>query len=433
MSTTRAHPHPPTPDRDATGRYLLNSDPADGDSEDGDPVFDGDFARDLHARYAAMREEGPVRRLRLVSGMPVWVITRHAEARAALTDARLSKDFRRAREVMNEQLPRDVDRRDVVESLASHMLNQDPPDHTRLRKLVAKGFTAKRVEALRPRVEELAAELLDDIEGRSEVDLLDAFAFPLPITVISELLGVADARRDEFRRWSHALLGGGDRETSRAAAEQMSQYLTELIAEKRRHPADDLVSALIDVREEEDRLGEHELIAMIFLLLVAGHETTVNLIGNCVLALLRHPDQFAALRADPGLVPKAIEETLRYDGPLHAATMRYTAEPVRIGDVDIPAREIVMIALGAANRDAEQHDLAEEFHPARRSSGHLAFGHGIHFCLGAALARLEGQIAVRQLVERFPDLTIGCSADDLEWRFSTLIRGLERLPVRPRP
>lgn len=418
MSTMRAQPNPPTPDRDLTH---------------GDPTFNRNFVQDLHARYAAMREEGPVRRLRLASGMPVWLITRHAEARAAFADVRLSKDFRRAKEVVNEQLPAEADRRTFVDSLAGHMLNQDPPDHTRLRKLVAKGFTAKRVEALRPRVEELAAGLLDDIEGRAEVDLLDAFAFPLPITVISELLGVGEARRDEFRQWSYMLLGGGDRDTGGWAARQMSQYLIELIAEKRRRPADDLLSALIDVREEEDRLSEDELVAMVFLLLVAGHETMVNLIGNCVLALLRHPDQLAALRADPGLVPKAIEETLRYDGPLHAATMRYTAEPVRIGDVDIPAREIVMISVGAANRDAEQHDLAEEFHLDRRSGGHLAFGHGTHFCLGAALARLEGQIAVRQLVERFPDLTIGCSADDLEWRFSTLIRGVERLSVRPRP
>lgn len=407
MSTMRAHPDPPT--------------------------FDRDFAQDLHARYAGMRDEGPARRLRLASGMSVWVITRYAEARAALTDVRLSKDFRHAREVMNEQLPADADSRSFVDSFDSHMLNQDPPDHTRLRKLVVKAFTARRVEALRPRVEELAAGLLDDIEGRAEVDLLDAFAFPLPITVISELLGVDEARRDDFRRWSHALLGGDDREASRRAANQMSQYLTELIAEKRRRPADDLLSAVIDAQEEGDRLSEAELISMIFLLLVAGHETTVNLIGNCVLALLRYPDQFAALRADPGLVPKAIEETLRYEGPLHAATMRYTTEPIRIGEADIPAGEIVMISLGSANRDAGQYDLAEEFDLDRPSRGHLAFGHGIHFCLGAPLARMEGQIAVRQLVERFPNLAAGWSDGDLEWRFSTLIRGLETFPVLPNP
>ncbi|MDA3624466.1 cytochrome P450 [Saccharopolyspora sp. WRP15-2] len=395
------------------------------------PVFDSAFVQDLHARYAEIRDATPVQRMVTPSGLPVWVITRYADARAALADPRLSKESARIREVITANLPPGADHRMFGNELSAHMLNMDPPDHTRLRKLVVKAFTSRRVEALRPRVEEITDRLLDEMAGQSEVDLLDSFAFPLPIQVISELVGVDESRRDDFRAWTNTLLDASDRGAAEDAAMAMGQYLTELIELKRREPGDDLLTALVDATDNEDRLSDGELIAMVFLLLVAGHETTVNLIGNGVLHLLRHPDQWAALREDPDLVAGAVEEMLRFDGPVMHGTFRFTAEAVPVGDVEIPAGQIVWVGLAAANRDPEQFPDSERFDITRDAHGHLAFGHGIHFCLGAQLARLEGQTALRKLVERFPDLSPAGPLDGAEWRFSTLIHGLRALPVHP--
>ncbi|MDR7300552.1 cytochrome P450 family protein [Haloactinomyces albus] len=393
------------------------------------PVLDNDFVQDPHVRYAQMRADAPAQRVVTVAGMPVWVVTRYAEAKMALADPRFSKDFQRMRGLLDSQVQPGQSRPEFADSIQAHMLNMDPPDHTRLRKLVMKAFTPRRVEALRPRIEEITAELLDDMADRSEVDLLDAFAFPLPIRVICELLGIPEDRRDEFRTWSNTLVGS-DPDAAQQAAGAMAAYLIELIEQKRRQPAEDLITGLIEASEDADRLSEQELISMVFVLLVAGHETTVNLIGNGVLALLRNPEQFAAVRADLEQVPAVIEETLRYDGPVNLATLRFTAETVRLGDVEIPEGELVLVSLSSANRDEDKYPRAQEFDPDRSTTGHLAFGHGIHFCVGAPLARLEGQIAMRRLIERFPNLSSAVAADDVQWRFSTLMRGLETLPVR---
>ncbi|RKT86122.1 Cytochrome P450 [Saccharopolyspora antimicrobica] len=395
------------------------------------PVFDAAFVQDLHSRYAEIRDATPVQRMATPHGLPVWVITRYEDVRAALTDPRLRKEVTRIQEVIAANLLPDSGGREFEDSLASHMLNMDPPDHTRLRKLVVKAFTSRRVEALRPRVEEITERLLDDMADRSEVDLLDSFAFPLPIQVISELLGVDESRRDAFRAWTNVLLDASDREAAGAAAAEMAQYLAELIEIKRREPGDDLVTALVDATEDQDRLSDKELIAMVFLLLVAGHETTVNLIGNGVLHLLRHPDQWAALRADPELVTGAVEEMLRFDGPVMHGTFRFTAEPMTIGGVEIPAGQIVWVGLAAANRDPEQFPEPDRFDITRDAHGHVAFGHGIHFCLGAQLARLEAHTALRGLIQRFPNLTAAGPLDDVQWRFSTLIHGLRAFPVHP--
>jgi cytochrome P450 len=310
------------------------------------------------------------------------------------------------------------------------MLNSDPPDHTRLRRLVATAFTMRRVELMRPRIVEITDELLAGLAGREQVDLVDDFAFPLPVTVICELLGVPYADREDFRTWSTVLLSAGEIDAVVAAGKNMAAYLHELIAAKRADPVDDMLSALIQARDDGDRLDEAELVSMAFLLLVAGHETTVNLIANGTLALLQHPDQRAALRADPALLPGAIEEFLRYDGPISHATIRYTTEPVEIGGVTIPGGEFVVIALGSANRDDDRFADADRLDVTRPAGGHLAFGHGIHFCVGAPLARLEGQIAIGRLFDRFPDLALAVDANELRWRHSTLLRGLESLPVR---
>jgi cytochrome P450 len=392
--------------------------------------LDGDVIQDPYTFYRRLREEAPVREARLPRGLKVWVVTRYADAREALANPALHKDIRQAHDLIARHSTSGGGGGFGPE-LAAHMLNSDPPDHTRLRKLVAAAFTMRRVEQLRPRVEEITEDLLAKLGDQA--DLVEDFAFPLPVTVISELLGIPHADRDEFRGWTRTLLSAADTAAIAAAGRAMTVYLQELIAAKRANPAEDMLSALTNTRDEDgDSLTETELVSMTFLLLVAGHETTVNLIGNGTLALLRHPDQLAALRADPGLLPGAVEEFLRYDGPLSHATMRYTVEPVEIGGVTIPAEEFVLVALGSANRDEDRFANGEDLDVTRSASGHLAFGHGIHFCLGAPLARLEGQIAIGRLLDRFPNLTLAADLDDLRWRNSNLMRGLESLPVRLR-
>ncbi|HEX6446395.1 MAG TPA: cytochrome P450 [Streptosporangiales bacterium] len=389
------------------------------------------FIQDPYAVYAALRDEGAVHRVLMPSGLRAWLVPRYAEARGLLADPRL----RKGRDGMQAAFARQYGPpQDGAEfQLGGHMLETDPPDHTRLRKLVNKAFTARRIEALRPRVEQIVASRLDGLAGAAEagtVDLIDRYAFPIPVTVICELLGVPFEDRDDFRRWSAKILSVDmdDGEAARA----MAAYLTGLVEAKRSEPSDDMLCALIRASDDEDRLSGRELVSMAFLLLIAGHETTVNLIGNGVLALLRHPDQLAALRADPGLLPGAIEEFLRFEGPVNLATFRYTAEPVEVGGVTIPAGEFVLVALNGADHDPARFAEPDTLDITRPVGGHLAFGHGIHYCLGAPLARLEGAIAIGGLLDRFPGLRLAdADADPAQprWRNSTLIRGLTELPV----
>ncbi len=391
--------------------------------------FSAQHTQDPHTAYAYLREHQPVHVVRMPSGVPVWLVTRYADVRQALSDPRLSKDETRRAQLAAHRFPA------VIEAnMNHHMLNSDPPDHTRLRKLVSAAFTGRRMEALRPRIQEITDGLLDAMAATGEADLIDAFAFPLPIQVICELLGVPADDRDDFRRWSNALVSGtiaGGKLLP--AAEAMVSYLHELIAQKRAEPTDDLLSALVAVQDGSDRLTEGELSSMVFLLLVAGHETTVNLIGNAVHALLTHPDQLAALRADPGLVPGAIEEFLRYESPIETATFRITSEPMEIAGVAIPPNQIVLLSLLAANRDPDRFADAATLDIGRTDGHHVAFGHGIHHCLGAPLARLEGQIAIGSLLARFPHLELAVPPETLPWRQGVLLRGLERLPVRYSP
>jgi cytochrome P450 len=315
-----------------------------------------------------------------------------------------------------------------------HMLNCDPPDHERLRRLVNKAFTARRVERLRPRIASIAAELLDGMSARREVDLLASFAFPLPITVICELLGIPVADRDDFRAWSATLISNNPPSGRyEAHANAMVGYLRALLAAKRRHISDDMLSALIEARDSGDRLSEDELVSMALLLLVAGHETTVNLIGTGMLALLLNPGELARLRAGPSLMAGAVEELLRYVHPVSHATFRFAAEPVEIGGAAIGRGEIVLVSLSGANRDLSRFADAARLDIGRDSSGHLSFGHGIHYCVGAPLARLEAEIAFGGLLGRFGSMTLAVPPDSLRWRPSTLIHGLEALPVRLYP
>lgn len=390
--------------------------------------LDEDFVQDPYTLYRRLRTEARVREVVMPRGLKVWLVTRYADARDALANPALHKDFRPVRHLFERHRTR-AGTGDFSADLSTHMLNSDPPDHTRLRKLVAKAFTMRRVELLRPRVAEITEELLAGMSG--EVDLIDAFAFPLPITVICELLGVPPADQDEFHAWTSTLVTAGTAESVGAASRAMSAYLRALIAAKRADPAEDLLSALIQPQDDGDELTEPELVGMAFLLLVAGHETTVNLIANSVLTLLRDPAQAAALRADPALLPGAVEEFLRYESPVTNATLRYTAEPTEIGGTPVPAGEFVVISLASANHDDDRFGpAAGALDVTRTATGHLAFGHGIHFCLGAPLARLEGRLAIGGLVNRFPAMTLAADPNDLRWRDSTLLRGLERLPVR---
>jgi cytochrome P450 len=304
--------------------------------------------------------------------------------------------------------------------------------------LVSAAFTRRRVDALAPRIQQIADALLDDLDDLAEpaeADLITAFAYPLPITVISELLGIPVAAQASFREWSTTLVGGSAQGAQAwvDAAMALVGYVRGLIVAKREVPADDLMSALVAARDGTDRLTENELTSMVFLLLVAGHETTVNLIGNGMHALLTHPDQLALLRAEPERLPAAIEEMLRFTGPVQVATFRKTTTAVRIGDTVIPAGELVIPGLMAANRDPAQLADPDTFDLIRAASPHVAFGHGVHHCIGAPLARLETRIAVGSLLARFPDLRLAVPAEDLRWRPSVLMHGLAALPVRLNP
>ncbi|MFF2084401.1 cytochrome P450 [Nocardia sp. NPDC058176] len=394
-----------------------------------------DFFDDPHAHYRRWRADGPVHRVRFPDDVVRWVVVGYPEARAALADPRLRKDMAGAAAILDHK--RQVPPTDPQSlALLTHMLSTDPPGHTRLRKLVNKAFTTRRVAALRPRIEEITESLLDAMAAADEVevDLMDTFANPLPVTVICELLGVPLADRADFQSWTRSLLGvaGVADEERSAAAAAMTRYLSNLVRAKQSEPADDLLSQLTLADDDGDRLTDTELVAMAFLLLVAGHETTVNLIGNGVYALLRDPGQWEALRADPDGVPAAVEEFLRFDGPVDMATVRFTGEPVTLGGTEIPEGELVYVALSAANRDPARFHDPDVLTLDGPTAGHLAFGHGIHFCVGAPLARLEAAIAFTALLRRYPDLRLAPTAGTARWQTSTLIRGLLDLPVRLR-
>ncbi|WP_457033518.1 cytochrome P450 family protein [Kitasatospora sp. P5_F3] len=385
--------------------------------------------------YDRLRAAGGASEARLPNGQKVWIVAGQEEGRAVLADPRLSKRLTAAEHLFEQHFADPAKRWKYDNSVVEHMLNSDPPDHTRLRRLVGKAFTTRRVAALRPRIEEIGAELIDRMAEHETVDLIDAFAFPLPTTVICELLGIPEPDRDDFRSWSHTIVSVASTNDPQKVQEDsaaMAGYLGKLLAAKRANPADDMLTALVQATDEDDQLTEVELVSMAFLLLVAGHETTVNLISNGVLSLLQHPEQRALLLRDPSLFPGAVEELLRYEGPVNLTTLRFTTAPVTVGRTTIPEGEFVIVALSAANRDPAHFEAPDQLDVTRNAGGHIAFGHGIHYCVGAPLARLEAEVAFRQLVTRFPDLSLAGDFDELVWRHSTLVRGLEALPVRLR-
>ncbi|MEU8777062.1 cytochrome P450 [Streptomyces sp. NPDC048606] len=394
----------------------------------------GELVEHPHSVYERLRHSAPVRRIAGTDGLPAWLVTRYDDVRAALADPRLSLDKRNAAEGGYRGLA-------LPPALDANLLNMDPPDHTRIRKLVGRAFTPRRVEQLRTPIRATADRLLDALGTAGTADLVAGYAGPLPIIVICDLLGIPEDRRPDFRSWTDALVAP-DPERPAAAKEAvvaMLGFFTELLAHKRARPADDLLSDLIAVRDgdgdrdgggdgEGDRLGEDELMSLAFLILFAGYENTVQLIGNALHTLLEHPEQLELLRKDPSLLPAAVEELTRYEGPVLLAIRRFPTEDVTIAGVTIPAGETVLLSPAAANRDPARFSRPDVLDFDRDTAGHVALGHGIHYCLGAALARAETEIALAALLERFPTLEPAGPAPT--WRRSLRARGLTSLPVR---
>ncbi len=386
--------------------------------------MDPEFIADPYPTYHRLRAEDPVHH----SPLGFWVLTRYEDVVAALRDPRLVKEpiaaFVAAR--FGAAMP----------AMGLSMLDRDPPDHTRLRSLVNKAFTPRVVEALRPHIQKIVDGLLARVEGAGTMDLIEEFAYPLPVTVICQMLGVPVEDRERFKQWGldiarglDAILLPPDSDVARrsaAARRALAEYFRALIAERRAAPRGDMLSDLIAAEEAGDKLSEDELLATCILLLVAGHETTVNLIGNGTLALLRHPEQLRRLRENPGLIASAVEELLRYDGPVQR-TARIPSADVTFDGLTIGKGEMVMPFIGAADRDPAQFPDPDRLDITRTDNRHIAFGWGIHFCLGAPLARVEGQIAISTLVQRLPKLAL--ATDRPEYRQSLTLRGLTTLPV----
>lgn len=372
--------------------------------------------------YRRLRDTAPVHRITGPDGTTAWLVTRYEDVKAALSDPRLSLDKRTGTGTYKGlSLPPALD---------ANLLNMDPPDHTRIRRLAGRAFTPRRVQQLREPIRRTADQLLDALGAHGTTDLVASYTAPLPITVICDLLGIPEGDRLDFRQWTDGLMAP-DPARPHAAKEAMAAmlgFLTRLVEAKRREPADDLLSDLIAVRDEGDRLGEEELMSLAFLILFAGYENTVQLIGNAVLALLRQPDQLAALRKDPERLPAAVEELARYEGPMLLAMRRFPVEDVTIAGVTVPAGETVWVSLSAADRDPARFPDPDRLDLSRDAAGHLALGHGIHYCLGAPLARAETEIALAALLERFPELAL--AEADVTWRPSLRARGLVKLPVR---
>ncbi len=397
-------------------------------------AWTGSTRNDPYPLVEAMRSTCPVHQVRLCDGHEAWLVLGHAAARQALKDGRISKDMVAALdqdpEVADEGLP--------GPAFARHMLAVDPPDHTRLRRLVSRAFAPTRVAGLGPSIERIAHALLDDLEAAGPdtvVDLVEGYAHPLPFRVICELLGVPEEDRGLMHQAFRTLLQpwrGSPPPEAVAASDTIVASLKRLVADHRERAHDDLVGMLVTASDDNDRLTEQELLSSLFQLIVAGHDTTTSLIGNGVVDLLEHPQQLRLLRQDPERMPAAVEELIRYSAPVPHATFRVTTEAVDLEGVRIPAGKQVLVCLGSANRDPGVIDAPTVLDIGREPRPHLGFGHGIHFCLGAPLARLEARIAFSALLARFPHLRLAVKRSELQWTHGDglVLRGLEQLPVR---
>ena len=391
-------------------------------SDNTSPFSDPDYISDPYPVYTQMRDQSPAYLTRLPSGVEVYMITRYADVQAALKDERLVKDIRNARpqNALNWN------------KAAPSMLKADPPDHTRLRSLAQKAFTPRVVNQMHGHIQEITDRLLDAVAPRGGMDLINDFAFPLPVTVITEMLGVPVSDEAMFRKWSMDLIASGalSNEEPKSVPEYqpLVQYFGKLVAERRQSLREDLISRFIEAEEAGDRFTNGEVVATSILLLIAGHETTANLIGSGMLALLQNPQQYEKLKQDPALVKPAIEELLRFVNPVQASN-RFAASDLEIGGVQIPKGSHVILTISAANHDPSYTANPERLDVTQSDARHLAFGQGIHYCLGAPLARLEGEIAFTSLIQRFPNMRLADPTQKLVWRPGFELRGLSSLPV----
>jgi cytochrome P450 len=399
-------------------------------------LYSNEFRQNSHKMFAQMRAADPVfKQAGLFGDIPIWFVTRFADVEQVLmNDSRFVRDFSLVyspEELAGRFGPQD---NKIEAMLNTHMLNRDGEDHRRLRSIVSKAFTPKVIQAMRPRIQEIADHLLDQVAGgKHSMDLISSYAFPLPITVIAELLGIPPEDKDRFRIWSNAFVRPAIDEEEQAKALQLltefAVYMQALVQARKQQPGNDLLSGLILAEEQGDRLSQNELFSMLSLLIVAGHETTVSLIGNAVLALLQHPLVMETLRKDPSRMPAALEEFLRYDSPVERSLTRVVTEDTELAGQSLKRGDAIIAILGSANRDETRFKEAASLDIERKAINHLAFGKGSHYCLGAPLARLEGDIALNTLIQRFPGLRMAVPVEELVWRDVPLFHSLVSLPV----
>ena len=383
-----------------------------------------------------LRDAGPAHPVIFPHGAKVWLVTRYQDVRQLLSDPRVSKDGSRANHLFarHSGLITEDDEAGSIgvnDELTMHMLNSDPPRHTRLRSLANQGLTPKRMEAARPRLEQVADELLDALDdGRPVVDLLAGFTQPMTITTICDVLGIPARDMPLFHRWAAELVGAGHPpEVVEAASNSVIEYAQASIESKRANPGEDMLSMLVHGRDGQDRLSSEELVSMFFLIIAAGHVTSMHTLTNVIHSLLTHPAELARLRADMSLLPAAIDELIRFDSGVAVGTFRFTKEAITLGDVLIPAGEILALSMNSAHRDSTVYPDADQLDLNRCPKNHLGFGHGTHYCIGAPLARIQLEVALTKLLTRFPELRLAVDPAELEWEHGALMRGLVRLPV----
>jgi cytochrome P450 len=397
--------------------------------------LDSSFIANPEQAFQKLRNTAPIQQITLDDGFPIWLISTFDDVINVLRDPKFIKSPDNLRTTGSELLKGKNKRATPAYILRRwHMLANDPPQHTRLRGFAQKAFTPKIVAGMRSRIQQIADELIDAIyESKKEIDFINDFAYPLPIIVISELLGLPVEDREKLRNWSEILIEVQVTEKNKQSIDESSQafidYLKKVFALRRKNPGDDLISAFLKLEEAQDHMTEDELYATIFLLIIAGHETTVNLISNGMHALLSHPDQLALLKNNPELIHSAVEEMLRYNGPILTSTMRLASQDIIIKGITIKKGEGILVLFSSANQDETNFNNSLHFDITRKRNKHLGFGYGIHFCIGAPLARLECEIAINTILKRLPNLKLDTKADPPEWRASTIIRGLKNFPI----
>jgi cytochrome P450 len=399
-----------------------------------------DFLAHPYEILAELRVEGPAHPVIFPHGAKVWLVTGYDEVRQLLSDPRVSKDGGRANELFARHSGMVVEEDEtgsigVNDELTQHMLNSDPPRHTRLRSLANQGLTLKRMAESRPRLEKMADDLLNALDdGRPVADLIAGYTQPLTIGTICDVLGVPKEDQALFHRWAAELVGAGHPpEVVEAASDSVIAYAKASIESKRLEPGDDMLSVLVQGKEGGDRLTSDELVGMFFLITMAGHVTSMHTLTNAIHSLLTHPRELAKLQADSSLIPGAVDELIRFDSGVAVGTFRFTVEDIELGDVVIPAGEILALSMNSAHRDASKYPDPDRLDLGRCPVGVLGFGHGTHYCIGAPLARIQLEVALTKLITRFPALRLAVDDDTLEWEAGALMRGLVRLPVSLTP